>query len=78
MATFIDSYDFPTYGDTFTHNGVDYWLRDRVPAPIRGNLACLDYSVARDGLLTAYRFQGCGPLVASSFVTVPRRSAVPV
>lgn len=55
-----------------------YWLRDRVPAPIRGNLACLDYSVARDGLLTAYRFQGCGPLEASSFVTVPRRSAVPV
>jgi hypothetical protein len=55
-----------------------YWLRDRKPAPIRHNLACLDYSVARDGMLTAYRFHGHGPLISDHFVTVPRRSASPV
>jgi len=55
-----------------------YWLRDRKPAPIRHNLACLDYSIARDGMLTAYRFHGSGSLVSEHFVTVPRRSATPV
>ena len=50
-----------------------YWLRDSSPAPLRSNVACLDYSVAKDGLMTAYRFQGEQTLCASRFVTVPRK-----
>ena len=35
-----------------------YWLPDKSPAPLTRNIACLDYSVARNGFLTAYRFDG--------------------
>jgi len=50
-----------------------YWLADRQPAPLAANLACLDYSVARGGMLAAYRFMGERVLRAEGFVTVPRR-----
>ena len=51
-----------------------YWLRDRKPAPLTDNVACLDYSVAKDGLMTAYRFQGERTLCATRFVTVARKN----
>lgn len=51
-----------------------YWLPDKSPAPLAPNVACLDYSVAKDGMLAAYRYDGEQTLQASRFVTVPRRS----
>lgn len=53
-----------------------YWLDPRrAPlAPQSPNVACLDYSVARGGLLCAYRFDGPGPLTAERLVAVPARS----
>ncbi len=49
-----------------------YWLAGR-PAPLAPNAACLDYSVARGGALTAYRWHpdDTGPLRAERFVSVP-------
>lgn len=52
-----------------------YWLPDKKPAPLAPNVACLDYSVAKDGMLAAYRYDGERTLLADRFVTVPRRSA---
>ena len=49
-----------------------YWLYDNTPVPLRPNIACLDYSVARNGMLTAYRFNGESRLSADSFVFVRR------
>lgn len=38
-----------------------YWLRG-APSLYRGNVCCLDYSVAKGGELVAYRFEGEGEL----------------
>jgi len=46
-----------------------YWLQGE-PNLYRGNICCLDYSVAKDGYLTAYRFDGEGELSNSNFVFV--------
>src|SRR5690606_24199547 len=46
-----------------------YWLRARQPAPLAPNVACLDYSVARGGFLTAYRWQGERVLDPAHFLT---------
>ncbi len=54
-----------------------YWLPDKKPAPLAPNVACLDYSVAKDGMLAAYRYDGERTLQADRFMTVPRRSAKP-
>lgn len=51
-----------------------YWLPERQPAPLRHNVACLDYSVAKHGLLCAYRFDGESTLSSENFVTVASRS----
>ena len=34
-----------------------YWLNDK-PEPLANNIACLDYSVAKNGKLVAYRWNG--------------------
>lgn len=47
-----------------------YWLDDPAPALLAANVVCLDYSVARDGFLCAYRLDGAGPLDPARFVTV--------
>lgn len=52
-----------------------YWLPERTPAPLTSNIACLDYSVAKHGLLCAYRFDGERRLSADRFVAVPSRDA---
>ena len=44
-----------------------YWMKGE-PAPLAGNVACLDYSVAKDGKLVAYRWQGEQTLTADNFV----------
>jgi hypothetical protein len=36
----------------------------------RGNICCLDYSVAKHGFLAAYRFNGESVLDATKFVFV--------
>lgn len=47
-----------------------YWLRDPRPGKILDNLACLDYSVARNGYLCAYRFDGEETISNDKFVWV--------
>ncbi|MEZ6126013.1 MAG: metallophosphoesterase [Planctomycetaceae bacterium] len=51
-----------------------YWLPDDQPCPLKHNVACLDYSIAKGGFLTAYRFDGEQILLPEKFVTVPSRS----
>ena len=46
-----------------------YWFKG-MPAPIQANLACVDYSVAAKGRLTAYRWSGEAVLSADNFVSV--------
>jgi hypothetical protein len=47
-----------------------YWLRTLRPAPLAGNVACLDYSVAKGGFLCAYRWDGEQKLRDDHFVWV--------
>lgn len=35
-----------------------YWLQAETPAPLAPNVACVDYSVAKCGMLCAYRWNG--------------------
>jgi hypothetical protein len=50
---------YPVYGKEekpvfFGH----YWLEDEIPMLQTPNVCCLDYSVANNGKLVAYRFNG--------------------
>jgi hypothetical protein len=47
-----------------------YWLRGQ-PEVTAPNAACLDFSVAKDGYLTAYRWTGEAELTKDSLVSVP-------
>lgn len=48
-----------------------YWLPANAPCqPVARNIACLDYSVAKGGRLTAYRWDGEGSLDTGKFVSV--------
>ena len=46
-----------------------YWLKGN-PSLYRNNICCLDYSVAKNGYLTAYRFDGEKELSNDKFVFV--------
>ena len=46
-----------------------YWLKG-TPAIYRNNVCCLDYSVAKDGLLVAYRYDGERELSNDKFIWV--------
>jgi hypothetical protein len=48
-----------------------YWLSAQRPATLTDNVACLDYSVAKDGFLCAYCWQGEQKLKNEHFVWVP-------
>jgi Calcineurin-like phosphoesterase len=49
-----------------------YWLpADGPPAPLRPNLACLDYSAAHNGPLVAYRWDGEQELRGEKFIFTP-------
>lgn len=52
-----------------------YWLPAKAPGPLRSNVACLDYSVAKEGFLCAYRFHGEQTLKPENFLKVNARSA---
>jgi hypothetical protein len=47
-----------------------YWLSDR-PEITAPNAACLDFSVAKEGYLTAYRWSGEPELTENALVSVP-------
>ena len=49
-----------------------YWLSARRPELLAVNVACLDYSVAKDGFLCAYRWDGEHKLTNDNFVWVGR------
>lgn len=54
-----------------------YWLpADAIKEPLAPNVACLDYSVANGGELTAYRWDGESKLLAKKFVTTADRANV--
>lgn len=46
-----------------------YWLSGDSPSLLRGNVACLDWSVAKGGFLCAYRWDGERTLDERKFVT---------
>ncbi|PSF04677.1 serine/threonine protein phosphatase [Marinobacter fuscus] len=46
-----------------------YWM-DGAPAPLKNNVACIDYSAVKYGKLAAYRFDGEKALSADKFVWV--------
>lgn len=47
-----------------------YWLPGDSPlAPLRPNIACLDYSAAKDCSLVAYRWDGESVLTADNYVS---------
>ena len=50
-----------------------YWLRNDDQLIMRPNLACVDLSVAKQGMLCAYRFNGETVLNRKSFVKIPAR-----
>lgn len=52
-----------------------YWLNSETPSPLTDNVACLDYSVAKGGMLCAYRFDGEFRLTSERFVTVAAKTA---
>jgi hypothetical protein len=45
-----------------------YWLEDPYPVIQTGNVICLDYSVAKEGYLVAYRWNGEQQLKNEHFV----------
>lgn len=45
-----------------------YWLSAERPAILAPNVACLDYSVAKEGFLCAYRWDGEQTLSDDRFV----------
>ena len=53
-----------------------YWLRAERPAILATNVACVDYGVAKGGLLCAYRWQGEQRLTNDHFAWVPSRDAL--
>lgn len=50
-----------------------YWFRHPRPHRLAANVACVDYSVAKHGLLCAYRWSGERELLDDHFVWVPAR-----
>jgi hypothetical protein len=44
-----------------------YWLHAETPVPLARNVACLDFSVAKCGMLCAYRWDGERRLSAENF-----------
>ena len=50
-----------------------YWLRAQRPTLLAPNVACVDYSVAKDGHLCAYRWDGEKELLDEKFVWVNAR-----
>ncbi|MDP3683046.1 MAG: hypothetical protein Q8S01_03855 [Ignavibacteria bacterium] len=61
-TNYYSEYEKPVF---FGH----YWLNGK-PELLRGNICCLDYSVAKNGVLAAYRFDGEKELSNDKFTFV--------
>ena len=59
--------DTPVYGSDEPPCFVGHYWLDGEPAPLANNVACLDYSVAKQGKLVAYRWDGEQVLDKSKF-----------
>ena len=59
----------PGYNDTVPVFVGHYWFTGD-PAPVAPRVACLDYSIAREGILCAYRYEGSPLLTRDNFVAV--------
>ena len=59
----------PGYSDQVPVFVGHYWLKGE-PEPLTDRVACVDYSVAKDGKLCAYRWEGEANLDASRFLWV--------
>ncbi|MDP6537063.1 MAG: metallophosphoesterase [Gammaproteobacteria bacterium] len=57
----------PGYGETDKPVFLGHYWRRGHPVKLRDNVACLDYSVAKDGKLVAYRWSGETKLEDSNF-----------
>jgi len=53
-----------------------YAQKSSVPAPIRPNLACLDYGTGKGGFLCAYRWDGEKEIAPEKFCAVPDLSEI--
>lgn len=51
-----------------------YWLPEQSPSALKPNIACLDYSVAKHGMMCSYRYDGEQSLSDAKFVTVQSHS----
>ncbi len=51
-----------------------YWLRAERPERMAPNVACLDYSVAKRGMLCGYRWDGESELANDKFVSVASKA----
>jgi hypothetical protein len=47
-----------------------YWMEDSYPVIQAANVACLDYSIAKEGLLVAYRWNGEQVIHKDNFINV--------
>lgn len=47
-----------------------YWLKDNLPKLQADNVCCLDYSVAKEGKLVAYRWKGSRNLSNADFLHI--------
>ena len=52
-----------------------YWIHTNRPATLAPNVACLDYNVAKGGMLCAYRWDGEQQLTNENFVVIAARKA---
>ena len=60
--------EIPRYGESEVPCFIGhYWLHG-VPAPLSPNVACLDYSVAKQGKLVAYRWSGERTLTEDNYI----------
>lgn len=59
--------DIPVYADNQPPCFIGHYWLDGEPAPLTGNVACLDYTVAQLGKLVAYRWDGERVLEQSKF-----------
>lgn len=59
----------PGYTDTSPVFVGHYWFTG-TPAPVAPRVACLDYSIAREGILCAYRYEGSPLLTRDNFAAV--------
>jgi hypothetical protein len=83
-------FEFPEDNDSMLHfplEGIEkgfpvffghYWLKDEKPVIQSANACCLDFSVAKGGLLAAYRWEGEKELTEENFYWVESRKKDPV